>query len=112
MSTTITELTPKQAQSLHEAALVKNRVPANLLKKLEESGWYIAYEFSLEKRHKDFYIVIEFCLGDYCVSICSKKGHWLLERKKKCDTFIQAMVEASMYEALIDEGNHWTGEDD
>lgn len=112
MSITVTELSKEQVKTLANAALVVNRVPPDVLAQLEKDGWYVAYDYSIEKKHKGFSIVIEFCIGDYCVSICSKKNHWLLEKKRSHEDFIMAFVEAQNYVARIDAGEHWQGEED
>jgi len=112
MSKTIHELTKEEAKTFHESAMVKNRVPADIMKKLTDEGWKIAYEFSIEKIYKGYYLVIEFCIGDFCVYPCSKNGHWLLEKKRQCDNFTEALGRAALLQIRIDAGEHWQGEED
>jgi hypothetical protein len=111
MNVVIKQLTKSEAMDLFEKAKVVNRLDPEMLKTLEADGWKVAYDFSIEKKHKGFFIVIEFCMGDFCVSICSKKGHWLLEKKQSVETFTEALVKAAFYQIDIDRGRHWTGED-
>ncbi len=111
MSVTIKSLSENEVKTMLDEALVVKRVSPEMLKKLEEQGWKVAYDYSIEKKYKGYFIVIEFCMGDFCVSICSKKGHWLLEKKQSVDSFLLALVKAAQLEARIDADEHWTGED-
>lgn len=108
----IRELKPKEVRDLREAMKVVNRVPQKVMKQLKKMGYKVAYDYSIEKQYKGFYIVVEFCIGDFCVSLCSKNGHWLLEPKKSTENFILALIYAQEYQDRIDTGEHWAGEDD
>lgn len=105
-------LTKQQAKELHEAAKVINRILAKQWEVLQKDGWKIVEDYSIEKIHNGLYIVIEFCFGDFCVYPCSRKGHWLLEKKYKADDFLQALIHAAGIQIRIDNGEHWKGEDD
>lgn len=110
MTVTVTPLTKPQARSLLEQMKVVNRMSAELLANMQSQGWYIAHDYSMEIKHEGFFIVIEFCLGDFCVYPCSKKGHWLLEKKQSFETFNEALVAAALLKVKIDRGFHWQGE--
>lgn len=112
MPTIIKELKPEEVKNLREALKVKNIVPKKTMAKLRKMGYKIVYDYSIEMQYKGYFIDIEFCIGDFCVSICSKNGHWLLEPKKSSENFILALVYAEEYKKRIDAGEHWTGEDD
>jgi hypothetical protein len=111
MTTTITQLTKTETQDLLEKAKVSNRMDVKLVEALREQGWTF-YEYSIEKNYKGYPIVIEFCLGDFCTYPCSKKGHYLLEKKYPAPTFLDALIHVIKIETQIDEGHHWIGEED
>jgi hypothetical protein len=112
MAIKIQQISKEEALAWHESMKVKNRMPADIWEKLEEGGWTIVEDFSIEKKHKGYFIVIEFCIGDFCVYPCSKNGHWLLEKKISCDGLAEALIRAMQLQLRIDAGEHWTGEND
>lgn len=112
MPTVIKPLTKEEAEAIVEGGKVASRMPPEVWQRFEAQGWRIVEDYSIEKVHKGIYIVVEFCIGDFCVYSCSKNNHWLLQPKRPCDTFIEAMVEAQGIEMAIDRGVHWPGEDD
>lgn len=86
-------------------------MPEGVQKKLEEQGWKI-HDFYMEKPAGKLWIDIEFCMGDFCTGIYSEKGKWLLEPKKRCETFIEAIVHSLILQARVEQGEHWPGEGD
>lgn len=117
MSIQISKLTKEEAKILLDGLKVTTRFnetpeTEQLWKKLQEDGWKIEGEYSIEKKYQGYFIVIEFCIGDFCVYPCSKNNHWLLEKKTKCMTFIEALAESLNIQQRIDNGQHWIGEED
>jgi hypothetical protein len=94
-----------------EKMKVRNRMTPEQVEAVEKQGWIIE-DYAMEFKYKGYYLVIEFCIGDFCTSICSKEGHWLLEAKVRNKDFIHALVTISKYMIRIDEGEHWQGEED
>lgn len=109
--TSVQKLTRRQVASLREALKVSNRMDEKMRLYLEGQGWKFE-DYSMTKRYKDYHIYVEFCIGDFCVSLGSKNKGWLLEPKKRCDNFTEAFIETFVYQARIDSDEHWTGEDD
>lgn len=114
MTTVIKQLTKEEAQEFLEASKVVNRMPPDILKKLTDNGWYVVEDYSIEYKHetRGLYVVIEFCIGDFCVYPCSKNNHWLLEKKQSFTDFIGAFVAASVLLARMEAGDTWQGEND
>ena len=94
-----------------EKMKVRNRITPEQVKAIEKQGWKIE-DYSMEMNYKGYWLVIEFCIGDFCTSVCSKNGHWLLEAKIRNEDFMHAMVSICSYMVRIDKGEHWTGEED
>lgn len=111
MSIVVKQLSKDEVKDMLEEGKVINRVPADIMEKLTEQGYKIVADYSIEKIYKGYPLVIEFCMGDFCVYPCSKKGHWLLEKKKKCESLIEALATVVSLQVRIDSGEHWPGED-
>jgi hypothetical protein len=105
------QLTKEEAKTLFEALKVSNRMPKELMDRLALDGWTFD-DFSMEKTYKGYPLVIEFCIGDFCAYPCSKNGHYLLERKKSCENWFEALCHIFELQERIDNGEHWTGEND
>lgn len=88
-----------------------NQLDKNWKRILKKTGWKFE-DYYVEKKYKGYFISIEFCIGDYCTGLYSKKGKWLLESKFGCRDFTEAYLRALIYEAKIDAGQIWIGEDD
>jgi len=110
MTTTIRPMSKEEVMELSEKSKVINRMSPELVATLEKEGWKFD-DYSIEKVHKGLHLVIEFCIGDFCTSICSRKGHWLLEKKIPQETFEGAYLQQLVNIARINGGEHWTGED-
>ena len=106
----IKQLTKEEATTWFEAMKVSNRMPPELIERLKKDGWTFD-DFSMEKTYKGYPLVIEFCIGDFCTYPCSKKGHWLLEKKYPAPTWLEAYIYIMTLQERIDNGEHWTGED-
>lgn len=101
-----------KTNDLREAFKVKNRLPKGIWNKLKVQGYYSPDDLSIEKKYKGYFLVIEFCIGDFCTYPCSKNGHWLLEDKFRARSLIEALVHIVYLEKRIDAGEHWVGEND
>lgn len=110
MPTTIKKVNKQELKSILTTGKVKNRIPSVTLKKLEKAGWNI-YDYYIEKNYKGYWLVIEFCIGDFCVSVCSKKGKFLLEKKQSVKNLMYALMASALHEIRIDQGKKWAGED-
>jgi len=66
-------------------------------KLMKKQGWKFD-EYSMEKIFSDRSVCIEFCIGDFCVGLYSEPGKGLLEPKKRCESFIEAITTAYLYE--------------
>lgn len=110
MTTVIKELTREELEAWMRETSVVGQLPSQLIDYLKREGWTID-EFAIELLYKDYPLVIEFCIGDYCTYPCSKKGHWLLEKKYPAPTFVEAYLYIQELKARIDRGEHWVGED-
>lgn len=106
----IKKVSKKELKSFLDAGMVTNRLPSKMLENAKKSGWTIG-DYHMEKKYKGYPLVIEFCIGDFCVSICSKRGHWLLEKKQSVDNLVSAFMVIAQYEVRIDNGEKWVGED-
>jgi hypothetical protein len=112
MNYTIKQLNKAELEEMLNEIKPTNVLSEGVREALEEQGWEIKdAEYCMEKVYEGYHLVIEFCMGDFCTSICSKNGHWLLESKTPKDTFIEAIIQQKINEGRIDSGEHWTGED-
>lgn len=63
----------------------------------KDLGWKFS-EYSMEKKVGNRSICIEFCMGDFCVGLYSEPDKGLIEPKKRCETLIDAVAKAYLYE--------------
>lgn len=98
-------------RDIFEGMKVINRLPEKLQKLLIIEGWSFL-DYAMEKIYKGYPLVIEFCIGDFCVYPCSKKGHWLLEKKVSCESWLEAYIQILSLQTRIDNNTHWQGEED
>lgn len=110
MTTVIKQLSEEETKDFLEQSKVVNRLDKDWLDLLKKRGFTID-DYSIEKEFKGYHISIEFCIGDFCTGIYSKKSKWLLENKKSCDTFLEALMTIGIYEMRINNGENWQGED-
>jgi hypothetical protein len=111
MSMTIKQLAEGEIQE-YVKSFSTNRLPSTMKQALERDGWEFT-AFSMTKRIHEYHLYIEFCIGDFCVSLGSKKRGWLLELpKKRCSSFPEALIETEVFARRIGDGEHWQGEED
>lgn len=113
MSITVKQMTEDEVEQMIADNKPSSRLCEKDKKFLEERGWHLNDEhFCMEKEYKEYKLVIEFCIGDFCTYIGSKKSGYLLEKKVPKNTFLEAILQ---HEAVniprIDDGEHWVGED-
>ncbi len=111
MKATVKELTKEEAKQFLDGFRVDRQIPVWAREKFMKMGWTFL-DYSMEKVYKGYFLVIEFCIGDYCTYPCSKNGHWVLEKKVANEDFWTAYVEICKLEERIDADEHWTGEND
>jgi len=109
MTTVIKQLSEEETKDFLEQSKVVNRLDKDWLDLLKKLGFTID-EYSIEKEFKGYHISVEFCIGDFCTGIYSKKNKWLLEKKKSCTSFIEALLNVELYEQRINADEHWSGE--
>ena len=90
---------------------VSNKMRPKMLKRFKKEGWRFG-DFHMEKRYKKYMLTIEFCIGDFCTAIGAKGKHpWLLEKKVRNNSFLEALITIEGYKSRIDSGEHWQGEE-
>jgi hypothetical protein len=100
MKTTIRTLSQKEVKEFRKNSLVKTRLGKLMTKIFEQKGWTIG-DFQIEQKYKDYVLVIEFCIGDFCSYIGSKNNGWLLEHKVANESLSDALVMIEKYKQRL-----------
>lgn len=107
----VEELSKKEVKELLDRGKVTSRMDQKLIDHFKSLGFTFD-EYAMEKIANGIHVAIEFCIGDFCVGVFSKRGKWLLEDKKSFESFWLALLQVKRYEKEIEEGKHWAGEED